>query len=359
MLRAGTAAFRPARSCLLLAACLGAICLPCGNAGAVPQQLVVASWNVENLFDTEDDPANTGDDGYTPRGWCRWTEERYALKVQHLSDILYAMRPDIVCLIEVENRRVLCDLARCLKARHRYELPVIVHREGGDARGIDVAMMANRTPVETNWFCAVSGQRDVLACDFVVGRRKLTVVANHWKSQLGKKTESDGIRSREAHAVRAFLDRRLGEDSAAAVLVAGDFNDAVTSPILEDEAGFSTDLQRVRDDVSGRLLYNLSGGIPENARGTFYYSPAKKWNAFDSMSVTRGMLKEATSSDGWHVRTGSYEVFRRQEQCSQTGAPLPFRRVRNKEVGDVYVTGYSDHFPVRVTLGLEGSSSGP
>ncbi|NLG00080.1 MAG: endonuclease/exonuclease/phosphatase family protein, partial [Lentisphaerae bacterium] len=46
--------------------------------GAAPT-LVVASWNVENLFDTEDDPDNEGDDGFTPRGWMRWTPSRYRL----------------------------------------------------------------------------------------------------------------------------------------------------------------------------------------------------------------------------------------------------------------------------------------
>jgi endonuclease/exonuclease/phosphatase family metal-dependent hydrolase len=319
------------------------------------ERVVVVGWNVENLFDTEDDPANTGDDGYAPRGWCRWTEARYALKLQHLSDVLYGMRPDIVCLAEVENRRVLEDLAECLQRRHGYGLPAIVHREGGDARGIDVAVMARVAPSATNWFCAVPGQRDVLACDFVFGGRRLTVVMNHWKSQLGKKAESDAIRIAEARSVRAFLDVRLRADPAAAILVAGDFNDSVTSPILTEEAGFSVDRQRVCDDLSGRLLYNLSGGLSDAARCTYYYSPAKQWSAFDSMSVTRSMLDGLKPEGPWRVRCAAYGVYKRPEQCYLSGAPLPFRRVRSKEVGDVYLTGFSDHFPVRAELESAGS----
>ena len=337
---------------VLLAAAFSLLGLPAG-AFAGTNQWVVASWNVENLFDTVDDPANEGDDGYTPRGWSRWTEARYALKIQHLADILFAMQPDVVCLMEVENRRVLEDLSANLQSRHGFALPAIIHREGGDLRGIDVAMMAKTAPVASNWFCAVSGQRDVLACDFIFCGRKLTVLANHWKSQLGKKSESDDIRTREARSVRAFLDRRLKDEPAAAIVVAGDFNDTVTSPILTDEAGFALDIDRVRHDVSGRLLYNLSGGLPEAARGTYYYSPAKQWNSFDSMSVTRGMLDGSAPAAAWRVRPGSYGVFKQKEQCSLSGAPLPFRRVRSKEVGDVYLTGYSDHFPLRVELVFE------
>jgi len=340
---------------LLVAACLA---LAEGQrAWGASNTLVVASWNVENLFDTEDDPANEGDDGYTPRGWGRWTEARYTLKLQHLSDILYAMRPDVVCLMEVENRHVLADLTACLKERYHYDLPVILHRDGGDLRGIDVAMLAKQAPVATNWFCVVPGQRDVLACDFVFGKSRLTVLANHWKSQLGKKAESDATRTLEAKSVREFLDRRLKADPAAAILVAGDFNDVVTSPILTEAAGFVPDLLRVRADRTGRLLFNLSGGLPETARGTYYYAPAKQWDAFDSMSVTCGMLEGVMPEAPWRVRQGTYGVFKLPEQCSQSGAPLPFHRVRSKEVGDVYLTGYSDHFPLRVELELIGADA--
>ena len=327
MTRTRTGVGRTARLVLAAVWLLGM----CGSVRAETDRVVVASWNVENLFDTEDDPANKGDDGYTPRGWCRWTEARYALKLQHLADVLYAMRPDVVCLTEVRgDRRVLEDLSACLKDRHGYPLPAIMHREGGDMRGIDVAMMARVAPVGTNWFRAIPNQRDVLACDFVFYGRKLTVLVNHWKSQLGKKAESDAIRSEEARSVRAFLDRRLADDPAAAILVAGDFNDTVTSPILTRDAGFATDLKCVREDATGRLLYNLSGGLSEEARGTYYYSPSKLWDAFDSMSVTRGYDRRLGTRSGRGV-CGRARIRRFQTAGASASSParaLPFRRVR-------------------------------
>ena len=312
--------------------------------------VVIASWNVENLFDTADDPANEGDDGYTPRGWSRWTPERYALKLEHLADVIYAMRPDVLCLIEIENRRVLEDLVRTLSVRHQYELPAIMHREGGDKRGIDVAMLAGCAPAATNWLSTVPGQRDVLACDFVFGGRPVTVLVNHWKSQLGKKEASDAVRRAEARVVRAFLDERLKGDPSAAIVAAGDFNDGPASKALTEDAGFVADEQRVRGDQSGRLLCNLAGRLPAETRGTYYYSPAKQWSTVDTMNVTRGMLGDVSPAAPWRVRNGTYRVFKQKEQRSEAGAPLPFRRVRNKEVGDVYLTGYSDHFPVCVEL---------
>lgn len=312
--------------------------------------VVVASWNVENLFDTEDDPENEGDDGFTPRGWMRWTEARYRMKLERLAEVIAQMEPDVLCLTEIENRRVLEDLVRTLKERHDYHLPEILHRDGNEKRGIDVAVLARYVATGTNWFQSAPGQREVLACDFVVEGRRFTVLVNHWKSQLGKKDASDEVRRKEALAVRAFLDMRLAENPAAAILVAGDFNDAPTSPILTEAAGLIMDKPRVLADMEGRLLYNLAGSIPEEARATYYYAPQKQWNVLDAISVTRGMLQEGKPASPWRIRPGSYLVFKTPPQCNAMGAPLPFRRVRNKEVGDIFVTGYSDHFPVKVVL---------
>ena len=120
------------------------------------------------------------------------------------------MKPDVLCLTEVENRRVLEDLSETLLSRHSCKLPVIVHRDSRDKRGIDVALMTHLTPVATNWLESAEGQREVLVCEFNVDGRSLTVLVNHWKSQLGKKAVSDFIRRQEASTVRAYLDKRLG-----------------------------------------------------------------------------------------------------------------------------------------------------
>ena len=40
----------------------------------------VATWNVGNLFDAEDDPDNPGDDEWTPHSWRRWSGTRYLAK---------------------------------------------------------------------------------------------------------------------------------------------------------------------------------------------------------------------------------------------------------------------------------------
>jgi endonuclease/exonuclease/phosphatase family metal-dependent hydrolase len=312
--------------------------------------LVVASWNVENLFDTIDDPDNPNDDSYTPDGWTHWTTFRYTRKLSNLAKIIAAMQPDILCLTEVENRQALKDLVQALHKEQQVDLPFIIHRDGEDTRGIDVAMLSKYAPVYTNWFCAFPGQRDVLVCDFVIHERPVTLLVNHWKSQLGVKEESDAIRRTEAKAVRKFVNARLEKDPNSSILILGDFNDNVTSPILVQDAGLSPDEELVRTNKTQRLFWNLSGLLPEDGRGSYYYSAAKRWNSFDSISVSPSMLTNTASVALWQVKPETYSIFKHPDHTQTNGTPKPFRYIRSKTDGNRMVMGFSDHFPVRVEL---------
>ena len=46
-------------------------------------EIYVASWNLENLFDTVDDP-NKFDEEFTPNGSGNWTKERLEKKLDNL-----------------------------------------------------------------------------------------------------------------------------------------------------------------------------------------------------------------------------------------------------------------------------------
>ena len=80
------------------------------------QLSTVAFYNVENLFDTIDDPNNGWDESMTPKGKDKWTEKKYKTKIDNLSKVIAGIgkettnaHPTIVGLCEVENRNVLID----------------------------------------------------------------------------------------------------------------------------------------------------------------------------------------------------------------------------------------------------------
>ena len=116
---------------------------PCASAQG---DLRICFYNVENLFDTADDPA-TQDDEFTPSGARRWTPRRLRQKLDGLSRVVAAMGegrpPALIGLAEVENDSVLRRWLRSdgmWRSGYRY-----VMTDGLDARGIDVALLYQPT----------------------------------------------------------------------------------------------------------------------------------------------------------------------------------------------------------------------
>jgi len=315
-------------------------------------ELVLVQWNVENLFDTADDPGNRGDDAYTPRGWERWTDALYRQKLQHLAEVLGPLNADILCFQEVENRRVLDDLRALLNQKHGLSYPYVVHREGSDHRGIDVAMLSRVEPRDARWTVAIPGLRDLLTVEFGARGETLAVLVNHWKSRAGKREDCDAKRAVMARGTREEVDRILAADPAAGIVVLGDFNDEFDGAFLTDGLRSRTDRELVLQDPAGHWLYNLHAGLAPEERGTLYYAKGKRWSAFDSVVVNRELLGAPDDTNGgWRVGAGSYAVIRHPWMLDSAGLPKPFRRDRQKGASQFdYITGYSDHLPVMIRL---------
>ena len=102
----------------------------------------VVSYNVENLFDTIDDP-ETDDRDFLPGGAYHWTKGRYQSKVQSISRTLSRIGewdyPALIGLVEIENVQVIRDLTDA-KPLRRMDYRMSVSR-GADPRGIDVALL--------------------------------------------------------------------------------------------------------------------------------------------------------------------------------------------------------------------------
>jgi hypothetical protein len=311
--------------------------------------LVIASWNVENLFDAVNDPDNPGDDDFTPRGKMYWSAARYAQKLTNLAEVVAAMKPDILCLVEVENRRVLEDLSRVTATAFDWNMPVIIHREGGDKRGIDVAILSRHAPSNIAWTTPVTGMRDQLAATFDFGGRELTVFCNHWKSWSGNPETNASVRIREASHLSRQVRTILTRQTNAAVIATGDFNDLVTSDILIHSAGF-VPWPPALGHPTNALLNNLSGLLPPASRGTYYFSRNRVWNSFDSISVSPGMLPGSDTPAAWQAATNTYAIFISSAQTNSAGRPLSYWRARSEHTSGRRRIGYSDHFPVRVEL---------
>lgn len=97
-------------------------------------------YNVENLFDTTDDPLKN-DDEFLPAGLMNWKPWKYREKLKNITRVITAVggmqSPALVGLCEVENDSVLFDLTRRSPLRAQgYEYIVT---NSPDERGMDVA----------------------------------------------------------------------------------------------------------------------------------------------------------------------------------------------------------------------------
>lgn len=307
----------------------------------------VGFYNVENLFDTLDDP-NKRDEYFTPSGPVKWTSERYQTKLTNLSVIINQMAegkaPAILGLCEVENRRVLEDLvAQELLMDEAYE---IIHVESEDERGIDNALFYQKesyTPfehgVEQIDLGAYSDKtRDILwVKGLLPNADTLIVMVNHWPSRSGGKEGSEPKRLLAAKTLRVLVDQMERTHPNAAILILGDFNDEPTDRSLRYV------LEAATTKEEGEL-FNLTGRLDSMGSGTYCYRG--NWNMLDQIIVNE-KLYDGSGIDADPTRTGiKSEPWMVQTDSNYFGYPL------RTYGGRKYLGGYSDHFPVYTTLVL-------
>ena len=199
----------------------------------------VAFYNVENLFDTVDDPANTWDEARTPDGEDRWTEKKYQIKLNNLAKVLPQIgseftnqHPAILGLCEVENRQVLIDLISTEKMKDlNYG---IIHFDSKDWRGIDVALLFDTTkfiprsaktyPLKVEYKGNPSFSRDVLVVFGFLNKEPINFVVNHWPSRGGGQP-SIAQRYKAGELNRKIIDSIMDINPMSKIITMGDFND--------------------------------------------------------------------------------------------------------------------------------------
>lgn len=310
----------------------------------------IGFYNLENLFDTLDNPL-TNDADFLPAGRLLWNTEKYISKqanMAHVISLLGAeLSPDglaVLGVAEVENRKVLEDLVvqEPLKGRN-YQ---IVHFDSPDERGIDCGLL-----YQPKYFSLLSARnvpvmlvdkktgdrdftRDVLYVTGAFDGEPLHLMVNHWPSRRGGEKGSSWARSAAAAVCKHLADSISAADPNAKIIIMGDLNDDPSDKSLVDvlEArGDSKDLKKGE-------LYNPMYSHFKDGDGTMAYRDA--WSLFDQMILSQPFVSK--KSGGWQFYKSM--VYRQPWLLQTEGAfrGYPFRTF----VGDIFINGYSDHLPV-------------
>ncbi len=319
------------------------------ESGEPETTITIAFYNVENLFDTVDDPA-TKDEDFTPGGLLKWDVKRLDKKLEDIARAINGLNetngPDIIGFAEVENREVMERLVGEHLPKDLYD---IVHEDSPDGRGIDVALIYRPEKME------VTGHklhpidlgnrerptRSVMEVEFERGGEPFTLLVNHWPSRSGGERESRWKRERAATVAAAVVDSLSDADPMRDIVLIGDFNDEPYDASIAEvlAAGPLDPKHDVRDGAP--RLYNLAWEIARaDTFGTYLYRDS--WDVLDQIIVSPPLRdgKRLTLLD--EVQTIYAPSFLRDDHPSQP--MLPPRRTYIRRT--LYIGGTSDHFPV-------------
>ena len=314
----------------------------------------VAFYNLENLFDTINDPDKF--DEASPIMEMNFNRQKvYEKKVKNMARVISEIgyeasknSPVVIGLAEVENRKVLEDLANDpMLIKKDYG---IVHFDSPDARGIDVALMYQkkyfspthksnhelkiyddntRKRVYTRDQLLVSGKLDGEIVHFIV---------NHWPSRRGGEARSRPKRVAAAKLNKRIIDSLQATDPYAKIFTMGDLNDDPTNASVKDVLK----AERKRDKVKLKGIYNPMENMARKGLGTNAYRDG--WSLFDQILFTQPLLEKDYSS----YRFYKAGIFNKNYLTNRKGRwkGYPFRSFADGN----FTNGFSDHFPVYVTL---------
>ena len=275
----------------------------------------VMSYNVENLFDTEDNP-DKNDNDFLPSGNHHWTRGRYYHKLQ--------------------------QIAKVKQQQYRY---CMTH--GSDTRGINSALLYQRTqfgyishkehPVLFTHKTHKQTRNILHVWGKVITSDTLDVFVCHLPSRYGGEKESEADRFDAARTLRHLCDSLLQIRKTPQLLIMGDFNDTPENTSITQilSAGKTSG-----NPVSGKLYNLFADPHVLNNPGTHKYQG--EWNQLDHIIVSGNLIDK---NSPMHVVPGSNRIFMPPFLLTNDKTwhgKRPFRTY----YGFKYEGGYSDHLPL-------------
>lgn len=322
----------------------------CSNSELKP--FSAAFYNVENLFDTIDNPM-TRDNDFLPTSKVAWNTKRYDRKLDHIARVMSSMEPGhfptLFGLAEVENRQVIEDLIHTGKLKNAgYK---IIHRDSPDKRGIDVALLYNPKifkPLSTHFIQlhfpseADFSTREILYTKgLVYGIDTIHVFVNHWVSRYGSQKRTDPLRRFTAQVERLICDSIFNLNPHANILIMGDLNDNPTDPSVREYLGAIAP----KEPLAKKQLFDLADAPYKKGEGSLYYHG---WDLFDQIIVSTSMV---AGHNGIKVNSNSQEIFKKKWMLYKPkhGPAVPNRTESSRS----YYGGYSDHLPVLIKMKVD------
>ncbi len=314
---------------------------------------IIGFYNLENFYDTVNNP-RVDDEEFLPASERHYNTRVFMDKVDRLASVVSQIgtdiNPDGLALLgvaEIENDTVLHILANHKDLKNRNWK--IVHYNSPDVRGIDVGLFYNPkyfTPLySTPLFVKLPGgskdsyfTRDVLYVKGILDGDTIHVMVNHWPSRSGGEERSIPARAAAASVDKRVVDSLMAINPKSKLVIMGDLNDDPISPSLTKTLGAKGSVS----DVKEKGLFNPWVDFYKRGIGTIAYQDA--WGLFDQVVVSQAWLDKEQKGYFFFKAT----IFNKEFLVQSTGKFKGYPK-RTWD-GTTYNYGYSDHFPVFVTM---------
>ena len=325
---------------------------------------VAAVWNLQALYDGREN----GNEFAEYREAAGWTPEKYQARITAFSQAIQQMLekdkvsapkvtvPCLIGFVEVENSRVLDDLAMGALSKHGYNWHAFASLPGSP---MGIGFLSRFPLKEIKAHSITTGKdtapRPVLEVRVEPNGKPLVFLLNHWKSKLGKDTEV--LRRASAKVVQRRLCELKAHEPETPVIVLGDLNEKhnefepgeKVSALLPDdpEAAEKTALMGMRDFLvlSGekppraacfpddvQALYS-PWGIEIND-GSYYYKGG--WETIDHFLLSTALF----DGSGWDF--SDCHLLNNEPFVTSKGVPNAYAAR--------YGRGLSDHLPLLLYL---------
>ncbi len=317
------------------------------------QVYCIGFYNLENLFDTINDPTN--DESFTPEGEYHYNTAIYKDKLQKLSFVLSKIgkseSPDGLAFwgtAEIEHQHCLEDLCKQpLLASRGYK---VIEHESPDYRGIDCAFVYNPkyfTPTNSTVLpmrykqpndTTPSTTRDILWVEGIMNGETFHVFVNHWPSRRGGEEATAPLRDMAALICKTKVDSIYKSNPNCKIIVMGDLND---DPVSNSVKNILNAKGKIAEVPKGGL-FNPFYEYYKKGLGTMAFRDA--WGLFDQIIVSHSFIDK--NQNGLFFFKAN--VFHEDFMVQKSG---PFKGYPSRTFsGSEYNGGFSDHYPTYISL---------
>ncbi|MGB0896429.1 MAG: endonuclease/exonuclease/phosphatase family protein [Flavobacteriaceae bacterium] len=317
----------------------------------------VAFYNLENLFDTINDPKKQDEKSPMMEMNAKERGQVYPKKIKNMARVISEIgvdpkysknAPAVIGVCEIENKEVLHDLINDPQLRDKdYD---IIHFDSPDMRSIDVGLLYQKKLFKpTNYskhellIYSDDSKKRIYTRDQLLVSGKLEgelmhFIVNHWPSRRGGEARSRPKRVAAAQLTKKIVDSLQTIDPYAKIVIMGDLNDDPFNVSVKKVLNAKAEKEQVK--LKG--IYNPMMKMIKKGMGTLAYRDAL--NIFDQMMFTKPFLDKDYSSFKI-FKTGIYNpTYMTNKKGRYKGYP------KRSFVGATWTGGYSDHFPVYTYL---------